>query len=474
MSSVSHSLRKRTGGWVRALGPPTLVSLRCALYVRLTVELDEDERQVPLSSTPSTQDEASWPQRDQRSGNPVTNHDHANTGIGEYRHPPLEREHSGSGAHNQRPAYTTHRSTTRSYQSTSHTPHASEAVTSIFHPPSHPSSIFSFPTPTSYSAPPHPAEDLLPFATGSASELFKCVVKKPNVVQMEINGEMQSNTRDVSVQFLAELRVYTTLSRHRNVCAFLGALENVGMVLEYVEGRTLWDVIKESSSPDSKTQLTRAKKVDFHNQLLDGLTHLHSFGLSHGDLSLLNIQVTWSSDTIKLLDFGRSVSCDSIFVSPDDDLSSPSYTSPLSSSPPTPRLSVGSRFVQRSQNMPTIAPPPYALQPTSNGRRIEQIHPGTRPFSAPEVLRGECVDPLLADAYSFGMILACLDVQRHVDVPPWEQRKDKLPKGLLESLDVFKGRCEKYLRRWDERSRVQKGDHIDSSQVNGIDVEMEN
>jgi hypothetical protein len=73
--------------------------------------------------------------------------------------------------------------------------------------------------------------------------LFKWIVKKPDVVQLEINGEMQSNVQDVTVQFLAELRVYTTLARHRNVCAFLGSLENVGMVLEYIDGRTLYDVV---------------------------------------------------------------------------------------------------------------------------------------------------------------------------------------------------------------------------------------
>lgn len=297
------------------------------------------------------------------------------------------------------------------------------------------------------------------------------MVKKPNVVQLEINGEMQSNARDVSVQFLAELRVYTTLTRHRNICAFLGALENVGMVLEYIDGRTLWDVIKDSTAPDTKTPLTRAKKIDFHNQLLDGLTHLHSFGLSHGDLSLLNIQVTWSSDTIKLVDFGRSVCASSVFVSPDDDLQSPPY---VSSPPTSPHLAprgpaVTSRFAQQLPSVPAFPPPPYAsLQPTHDGRRIEQIHPGTRPFSAPEVLRGECVDPLLADAYSFGMILACLDLQKHVDVPPWEQRKDKLPKGLLESLGLFRSSCEKYLRRLDERCRILKEDAIDPNQTEDV------
>jgi len=331
-----------------------------------------------------------------------------------------------------------HRSTTRTYLQ------SPDATESIYAPPRNPASIFSFPTPTSYSAPPNPTHNLAPFATGSASELFKCVVKKPNMVQLEINGEMQSNANDVTTQFLAELRVYTTLTRHRNIAAFLGSLENVGMVLEFIEGRTLWDMIREPREPPG---LTTAMKIECHNQLLDGLTHLHSFGLSHGDLSLLNVQITFSSDTIKLVDFGRSVAADSIYASPDDDLNEPP--------PPTPsRMRPASRFVSRSPvRPPTPAPPP---------RRVEQIHPGTRPFSAPEVLRGECQDALLADAYSFGMILVCLDRCALVDVKPWEQRKDSLPKGFLDGLEVFGSRCAEYLRRWDcERRRLVKEDMLD-------------
>jgi serine/threonine protein kinase len=287
----------------------------------------------------------------------------------------------------------------------------------IYKPPQHPTSIFSFPTPIAYSAPPNPTASLTPCAHGSASELFKCVVKKPNIIQLEINGEMQSNVSDVTVQFLAELRVYTTLGRHRNICAFLGSLENVGMVLEYVDGRTLYDVVT------TRPPLTTTEKIDYHNQLLDGLTHLHSYKLSHGDLSLLNVQVTTRFNTIKLLDFGRSVSADSEFLSPDDE-------------PPR------KPFMHK-------------------GKRVEQIHPGTRPFSAPEILRGECKDPLLADAYSFGMILVCLDRCESVDVKPWDQRKDLLPKNLFDGCEVFIERAQEYLLRWESgRRRLKKQDMI--------------
>ena len=308
----------------------------------------------------------------------------------------------------------------------SHTPPPSP----IYIPSRHPTSIFSFPTPTAYCAPPNPTASLTPFAHGSASELFKCVVKKPDVIQLEINGEMQSNASDVTVQFLAELRVYTTVARHRNICGFLGSLENVGMVLAFIDGRTLYDVIIQ------RPALTTKQKIDYHNQLLDGLSHLHSYRLSHGDLSLLNIQVTKKTNTIKLLDFGRSVSADSIFKSPDDEPVDP--------------------FSNKITTHSAL------FNPKLTAVKVEQIHPGTRPFSAPEVLRGECQDPLLADAYSFGMIMVCLDRCESVDVKPWEQRKDKLPKDLFDGCDMFQSRAKEYLRKWDDgRRRLSRTDMID-------------
>ncbi|KAG5638056.1 hypothetical protein H0H81_002090 [Sphagnurus paluster] len=302
----------------------------------------------------------------------------------------------------------------------------------IYKPPRHPTSIFSFPTPTAYSAPPNPTASMTPIARGSASELFKCIVKKPDVVQIEINGDMLSNASDVTVQFLAELRVYTTLARHRNICAFLGSLENVGMVLEYLDGRTLYDVVIAQPS------LVEKQKIDFHNQLLDGLTHLHSYRLSHGDLSLLNIQVTSPGDTIKLFDFGRSVSADSTYRAPDDEPLDPFDEIHRKASVPAP----------------TKLPTP----------KFEQIHPGTRPFSAPEILRGECQDARLADAYSFGVILVCLDRSECVDIKPWEQRQDMVPLDFFKGCDLFEERARAYLKKCTNgRRRLLREDMIDTS-----------
>jgi serine/threonine protein kinase len=77
-------------------------------------------------------------------------------------------------------------------------------------------------------------------------------------------------------------------------------------------GWTMYEVVK------AHPELTNGQKVDYHNQLLDGLTHLHSYGL-HSDISLLNIQVTHLSNNIKLLDFGQSISADSNYYSLEDD-----------------------------------------------------------------------------------------------------------------------------------------------------------
>jgi serine/threonine protein kinase len=297
----------------------------------------------------------------------------------------------------------------------------------VYNAPRNPTTIFSFPTPSIYAAPSNPTASLTPFAQGSASEVFKCIVKKPEIVQLEINDEMQSNALDVTAQFLAELRVYTHVAPHRNIPVFLGCLDGVGMVLEFLEGGTLYDYLKQYAP------LPRIRLYDFHNQLLDALTHLHSYGLSHGDLSLLNVQVIerFGEQILKMIDFGRSVSANSVLAPPDG-----------------------------------VPVDPWAhLNADGTEPRAEQIYPGTRPFSAPEILRGECHDARLADAYSFGMVLVCLERGHLVDVKPWNQRRDQHPEDLLDGCTLFGERIKEYLRRWDERRRLLREDMVDMANV---------
>lgn len=167
-------------------------------------------------------------------------------------------------------------------------------------------------------APAHPTDLLQPFMTGSTSELFRAVVKKPAPISIEINDELHSNASDVALQFAAELRVYSKVGKSTGFAAFLGCVEGLGMIIEWVEGRTLLDAVRgvpagksvhevEDTVLDAHKPSDR-RKIKWYNQLVDALTHLHSFGLNHGDLSMLNIYIESRTDNVKLIDFGRSVS----------------------------------------------------------------------------------------------------------------------------------------------------------------------
>ncbi|PVF96141.1 hypothetical protein CPB86DRAFT_787286 [Serendipita vermifera] len=163
-------------------------------------------------------------------------------------------------------------------------------------------------------APPHPTDLLIPFSSGSTSDLFRTIVKRPNPISLEINGELHSNAADVAIQFAAELRVYRKVGKHSGFVAYLGCVEGLGVVLEWVEGPTLLDVLRGPVPPNPRVKPpphenpSKRRRIIWYNQLVDALAHLHSFGLNHGDLSLLNIHVEKRTDSIKLIDFGRSVS----------------------------------------------------------------------------------------------------------------------------------------------------------------------
>jgi len=216
------------------------------------------------------------------------------------------------------------------------------------------------------------------------------------------------------------------------------------MVLEYVDGSTLLDVIRNPASP-----LTNENKVDFHNQLLSGLSHVHSFGLSHGDLSLLNVHVTKHYQTLKILDFGRSTINQSY---------TPPAPKPQPALPSHPSYRRKSSAFSSGYSTPTLQIPRSTTPETQPPFTPEEIHPGTRPFTAPEILRGECTDALLADAYSLGIILLCLDLGNLVDVDQAHQRQD----GEIETsaCELFGERVGWYTRPWRERRRVKAEDRI--------------
>ncbi|KAF9516345.1 hypothetical protein BS47DRAFT_1272514, partial [Hydnum rufescens UP504] len=112
--------------------------------------------------------------------------------------------------------------------------------------------------------------DLAPHASGSSSTLFRTVLKTPALTQMYMHGSFSSNAPDVLRQFTAELRFFQTVRRHKNIVTFVGSLEGVGMLLEYLEGETLWSYLGRG--------IRSSVRADWWNQILAGVCHIHSFG----------------------------------------------------------------------------------------------------------------------------------------------------------------------------------------------------
>ena len=69
-----------------------------------------------------------------------------------------------------------------------------------------------------------------------------------------------------------------------------------GILMEYIEGRTLSEFLSEN--PPLST------KIRIFQQLLDAVGYLHKRGIVHNDLKPDNIMISRSGDTLKLIDFG--------------------------------------------------------------------------------------------------------------------------------------------------------------------------
>jgi len=90
---------------------------------------------------------------------------------------------------------------------------------------------------------------------------------------------------------------------HENIVKVTDILEENGeyyIVMEYIEGRTLSEIIRKETGP-----IRRERAINLFRQMLEGVAYIHSQPkpLIHRDLKPLNILVT-SDDTVKITDFG--------------------------------------------------------------------------------------------------------------------------------------------------------------------------
>ncbi len=71
-----------------------------------------------------------------------------------------------------------------------------------------------------------------------------------------------------------------------------------GIVMEYVDGRTLEQFLAENPTP--------AMRCRVFEQLLQAMAYIHRSGLVHNDIKPENILITRSDNDVKLIDFGLS------------------------------------------------------------------------------------------------------------------------------------------------------------------------
>ncbi len=117
-------------------------------------------------------------------------------------------------------------------------------------------------------------------------------------VAIKILPESVSPDSDAKRRMQREARAVAALD-HPNVCTIYEVGEHEGrpyIVMQYVEGVTLFDRIKES-------RLSPAECLDIAIQIAAALDEAHSHGVIHRDIKPLNIMIT-PRGQVKVLDFG--------------------------------------------------------------------------------------------------------------------------------------------------------------------------
>ena len=196
-------------------------------------------------------------------------------------------------------------------------------------------------------------------------------------------------------RFLREARALSQLD-HPHICKihdYVEGEESDFLVLEYIEGRNLWDAIQSG--------LDKTQKLQIAEQVADVLVAAHEKGVVHRDIKSTNVMLTRDGNA-KVLDFGlaRLVQPDteSGAVAPDNDLepATPQEIDPAEMEAPTMGFT-------EAGHLPPREPAAAESGPDSIRTRRGSVM-GTPMYMSPEQARGDLATAA-SDMYSYGLML---------------------------------------------------------------------
>ncbi|MBN2184868.1 MAG: protein kinase [Candidatus Krumholzibacteriota bacterium] len=137
-------------------------------------------------------------------------------------------------------------------------------------------------------------------ATGGTSVLYKAIQKSldRNVVIKKLHSHLTSD-KNFTGRFELEARAAASLN-HENIVRIIDTGKtnnNYYIVMEYIEGLTLKDILDRNGALGDELTLLIAREICL------GLDHAHKRGIIHRDIKPANIMIT-NKGQVKITDFG--------------------------------------------------------------------------------------------------------------------------------------------------------------------------
>jgi serine/threonine-protein kinase len=164
--------------------------------------------------------------------------------------------------------------------------------------------------------------------SGGMAHVYRAInMSSRKVVAVKMLKEEYLNDQEFLRRFEREAKASLALS-HENIVRAFGVGDDNGIpyiVLEYVEGKTLKDLIRESPGGHLSVQ----QSIGICSQILDALSYAHAHGIIHRDVKPQNVIVT-NRGRAKLADFGiaREVTASTVTFAGKNVIGSVHYISP--------------------------------------------------------------------------------------------------------------------------------------------------